>query len=107
MRAFDTSHDADGNTDGGGRIGPLGCAHCRRRCGPSGDDPCIGHVGAPGEIMNACCGHGGEDVAYVQFRDRPNAVIRGSVALRVLRRMVTERDGSERVGQSHLQEATV
>lgn len=94
---FDTSHDTDGNTDGKGRIRPLGCAHCKMRCGPSGDDPCIGHVGTPGEVMNACCGHGGEASAYVQFWDRPNAVIRGAVALKVLRRMVIERDGFERV----------
>lgn len=96
---FDVTRDTEGNTDGRGRTSPLGCAHCEQRCGPSGDDPCLGHVGEPGEVMNACCGHGEESGAYVQFWDRPNAVIRGSVALRVLRRMVTERDGSERVGK--------
>ena len=99
MTAFDVTHDTEGNTDKRGRINPLGCAHCKLRCGPKGDDPCIGHVGAPGEVMNACCGHGEEDGAYVQYRDKPDAVIRGSAALKVLRRMVAERDGVEWVGQ--------
>ncbi len=53
-----------GDTGGRGRINPLHCAHCDRTCGPSDDDPCIEAL--PG-VMNACCGHGKPENAYVQF----------------------------------------
>ncbi|KKN03224.1 hypothetical protein LCGC14_1109780 [marine sediment metagenome] len=42
------------------------CGVCLVATGPSGHDPCIGEV--PGAI-NACCGHGNDDEAYVQYPD--------------------------------------
>lgn len=49
---------------GPGRTSPLDCAHCGLSCGPSGEDPCIENL--PG-AMNACCGHGDPEEAYIQF----------------------------------------
>ena len=42
------------------------CGHCGRHATPEGHDACLGTL--PG-IMNACCGHGQTQDAYVQFWD--------------------------------------
>ena len=42
------------------------CGHCHRADRADGHDACIGEL--PG-VMNACCGHGQLDEAYVQFTD--------------------------------------
>jgi len=52
------------------------CGHCGRRATPDGHDGCLGTL--PG-IMNACCGHGQQDEAYVQFDD--GICIRGREAI--------------------------
>ena len=52
------------------------CGICLEATGPSGYDPCIGEV--PGAI-NACCGHGNDDEAYIQYS---NTCLRGTEAVR-------------------------
>lgn len=42
------------------------CHHCGLRKTPEGHDGCLGTL--PGEgIMNACCGHGDTEDAYIQY----------------------------------------
>lgn len=43
------------------------CGKCGEPFTPEGHDPCLGTL--PG-VMNACCGHGEEREAYVQFSKR-------------------------------------
>lgn len=52
------------------------CGHCGRGNTPEGHDACLGTL--PG-VMNACCGHGDPNDAYVQFEDGSD--IRGEAAL--------------------------
>lgn len=42
------------------------CGHCGLDNTPEGHDGCLGTL--PG-VMNACCGHGTEDDAYVQLAE--------------------------------------
>lgn len=44
------------------------CGHCRRPNRDDGHDACIGEL-PPAQVKNACCGHGYEQTAYVQFWD--------------------------------------
>lgn len=48
-----------------GRINPDKCEHCGKGVTKEGHDGCIGTL--PDEVMNACCGHGEDRWAYVQF----------------------------------------
>lgn len=41
------------------------CGNCNKPCTSEGHDACLGTLG--GGIMNACCGHGIINDAYVQF----------------------------------------
>lgn len=41
------------------------CAHCKKPPTPEGHDGCLGTLPEP--IMNACCGHGNDDQAYIQY----------------------------------------
>lgn len=41
------------------------CGNCGLKRTPEGYDGCIGHL--KGGVMNACCGHGNELGAYIQF----------------------------------------
>jgi hypothetical protein len=43
------------------------CGHCGRPQTPEGHDGCLGTI--PGAI-NACCGHGVEADAYVQYKEQ-------------------------------------
>lgn len=40
------------------------CGHCELGRTKEGHDGCIGTLGG---VKNACCGHGEDDVAYIQF----------------------------------------
>jgi hypothetical protein len=53
-------------TDTGGPVAwnRRDCKKCGRPDTPEGHDPCLGKL--PG-VMNACCGHGYDSVAYVQL----------------------------------------
>jgi len=46
------------------------CGHCGLHDTPEGHDGCLGTLPDP-DIMNACCGHGTRDWAYVQFWNSP------------------------------------
>ncbi len=48
------------------------CGHCGRAETPEGHDGCLGTL--PG-IMNACCGHGDPDAAFVQYPD--GSIVKG------------------------------
>ena len=62
------------------------CGHCGRHDTPEGHDACLGTL--PG-VMNACCGHGMEREAYVQFLDGTD--IRGRSAVIILAELVKHR----------------
>lgn len=51
------------------------CGHCNLPFTPEGHDGCIGTLP---NVLNACCGHGITQDAYVQFEDR---TIRGQEAI--------------------------
>lgn len=55
------------------------CRNCGRDWTEEGHDGCLGTL--PG-IMNACCGHGIDKKAYVQFKD--GFCIRGQDAITIL-----------------------
>lgn len=52
------------------------CGHCCLHNTPEGHDGCLG---ALPNVINACCGHGEVNEAYVQFTDK--AILRNSEAL--------------------------
>lgn len=64
------------------------CKHCGLRRTKQGHDGCIGELEG---VMNACCGHGQDSTAYVQFNhpdyaNDPNKhLIQGSKALAYIR----------------------
>jgi len=53
------------------------CAHCGLMPSPEGHDGCLGDL--PGPIWNACCGHGRESMAYIQYEG--GSCVRGRAAL--------------------------
>lgn len=55
------------------------CGHCGKNRTKEGHDGCIGTLL---NIMNACCGHGEDRTAYVQFWN--NECIRGKEALKYI-----------------------
>lgn len=55
------------------------CGHCQLEPTPEGHDGCLGTL--PG-VMNACCGHGDDSAAYVQFPD--GSCVRGIDAAKAL-----------------------
>ncbi len=57
------------------------CGHCDKHNTPEGHDGCLGTL--PG-VMNACCGHGEEAQAYVQFWGGKD--IRGKKALKWIKK---------------------
>lgn len=65
--------------DSGKKVGELkdrDCGYCGEPNTPEGHDGCLGTL--PG-VMNACCGHGNDKEAYVQFPDGTD--IRGPLAI--------------------------
>jgi len=43
------------------------CEHCKMKRTEDGHDACIGTLK---NVMNACCGHGENNAAYVQFNHK-------------------------------------
>ena len=41
------------------------CVKCNKGPTKEGHDGCLGTL--KGDIMNACCGHGNDDQAYIQY----------------------------------------
>jgi len=64
------------------------CNHCQMKRTENGHDPCIGELSG---VMNACCGHGETDMAYVQFnhseyKEEPNKILlQGEKALKYIK----------------------
>ena len=52
------------------------CGFCGKPNTKEGHDACLGTLP---DVMNACCGHGRNDEAYVQFWDKPT--LRGEEAI--------------------------
>lgn len=58
------------------------CGYCGGKETPEGHDKCLGTL--PG-LMNACCGHGQPEEAYVQFLDA--TVINGNSAKIIIKEL--------------------
>ena len=56
------------------------CYHCGKETTKEGHDACLGTLIG---VMNACCGHGNDDEAYVQFLDE--SCIRGKDAVSIMK----------------------
>lgn len=67
---------------GSGQFGV--CAKCGKEPTKEGHDGCIG-VLPEKEVMNACCGHGNDNQAYVQFWNEPR--ISGKEAINYIHTM--------------------
>ncbi len=52
-----------GEMAGSGQFGV--CAKCKKGPTREGHDGCLGTL--PGPVMNACCGHGNDSQAYIQY----------------------------------------
>ncbi|MGP9796185.1 hypothetical protein ACT3UJ_02320 [Halomonas sp. 86] len=68
------------------------CAKCGLPPTPEGHDGCLGTLDEK-LVMNACCGHGNDRQAYVQFWDGGD--VRGSEAIKFMEamRVSDENDG--------------
>lgn len=78
-------------TDTGENVGDVDrpCGFCGKGKTPEGHDGCLGTL--PEDIvMNACCGHGNDRQAYIQYWDGTD--IRGPSAMSVQARMIRKRD---------------
>lgn len=63
------------------------CAHCGKGPTPEGRDGCLGTL-PESIVMNACCGHGEDRMAYVQHWS--GECVRGRAALDEISRMMAE-----------------
>lgn len=45
-------------------VGREFCLYCEKHRTPEGHDACVGTLK---NVMNACCGHGENEMAYIQF----------------------------------------
>ena len=61
---------------------PRACGHCGEENTPEGYDACLGTLP---EVMNACCGHGDEDMTYIQFS--PGYSVHGKEATRLIKKL--------------------
>jgi hypothetical protein len=52
------------------------CGHCGKANTPEGHDGCLGTLKG---VKNACCGHGHDSEAYIQFDD--DTIVRGREAI--------------------------
>lgn len=59
------------------------CGYCGMRETPEGHDACLGTLP---NVMNACCGHGEAEKAYIQRWDR--TVVRGQKAADLIQVML-------------------
>ena len=62
------------------------CVKCGLGPTPEGHDGCLGTL--KGDIMNACCGHGNDDQAYIQYWNRPQ--LDGAEAVKEQKRLIEE-----------------
>ena len=64
---------------GSGQFGV--CAKCGELPTIEGHDGCLGVLA--GNVMNACCGHGNNDQAYIQYWDRER--VSGNEAIEIIK----------------------
>lgn len=62
------------------------CGACGKKRTPEGHDPCLGKLP---RVMNACCGHGNENEAYVQLSG--GGRLSGKLALTAIQFLKAER----------------
>ena len=78
------------------------CGNCGKSQTEHGHDGCIGTL--PG-VMNACCGHGSDDEAYIQYENGKE--LRGEEALSEMskqnERSETDKIGMRRIVRDHEQ----
>lgn len=67
------------------------CGFCGRERTKEGHDGCLGTL--PGPIVNACCGHGQDEEAYIQFSDWTR--VHGEEAIRMIRELRATPDTGE------------
>lgn len=60
------------------------CEKCGKGPTQEGHDGCLGTL--PGDIMNACCGHGNNKQAYIQYWSGKD--IRGDLAVAEQKRLI-------------------
>ena len=60
------------------------CAYCGLGPTSEGHDGCLGTL--PGPVMNACCGHGDPNVAYIQYWDGRR--VSGNAAIAEQKRLI-------------------
>jgi|GEM_PF-987622 len=65
------------------------CGHCGRPQTKEGHDGCLGTLEG---VMNACCGHGSIDEAYIQYEN--DEELRGKEALSEMSRDLTKEEKS-------------
>lgn len=63
------------------------CGKCKKGPTLEGHDGCLGTL-PDAEIMNACCGHGNDDQAYIQYWD--GSRIAGCQAIKEIKRLSKE-----------------
>lgn len=68
------------------------CAKCGLPPTPEGHDGCLGTL--PGPIMNACCGHGNDSQAYIQYWESEaggeRVIINGEDAVKEISRLTED-----------------
>lgn len=62
------------------------CGKCKKGPTPEGHDGCLGTL--PGPIMNACCGHGNDEMAYIQYTN--GSRIAGEDAIAEQQRLIAD-----------------
>jgi hypothetical protein len=70
---------------GSGQFGT--CGACGLQPSPEGHDGCLGTL-PDTNIMNACCGHGRSDMAYIQYWVGER--IEGDMAIEEMKRLVED-----------------
>ncbi len=65
-----------------------GCGHCGLKDTPEGHDGCLGTLDES-IVMNACCGHGNNPEAYIQFWDGES--LRGIEAIEIQNKLRNEK----------------
>lgn len=59
------------------------CGYCGLNFTSEGHDGCIGTLP---NVMNACCGHGEKEIAYVQYEN--GSILRGEEALAEIKKII-------------------
>lgn len=73
----------------------ISCSHCKVEPTKEGHDACLGTLNG---VMNACCGHGLDDEAYVQFLD--GTIIQGRNA-RVIQDILRKQNINKMLEENH------